>query len=70
MTVSEERKGIASIGMVSKKILVLLGHPDKSGFCGEMANAYESAARGAGHTVERMNVGEMQIEPIPPKPHL
>ncbi|OGG49906.1 hypothetical protein A2763_01845 [Candidatus Kaiserbacteria bacterium RIFCSPHIGHO2_01_FULL_54_36] len=50
--------------MAAKKIMVLLGHPDKSGFCGEMADAYESAARAAGHTVERMNVGEMQFDPI------
>ena len=49
---------------VNKKILILLGHPDKSGFCGEMAGTYETAARAAGHTVERLNLGEMQFDPI------
>ena len=49
---------------VNKKILILLGHPDKSGFCGEMADTYEAAARAAGHTVERLNLGEMQFDPI------
>ena len=47
-----------------KKILVLLGHPDKSGFCGEIADTYEAAARAAGHTVERLNIGEMQFDPV------
>lgn len=50
--------------MTSRKIFILLGHPDRSGFCGEMADSYESAARAAGHTVERMNIGEMQFDPI------
>ena len=46
------------------RIFLLLGHPDKSGFCGEIADAYESAARAAGHSVVRMNIGEMQFDPI------
>ncbi|MBI5457197.1 NAD(P)H-dependent oxidoreductase [Candidatus Kaiserbacteria bacterium] len=50
--------------MKKKNIFVLLGHPDKSGFCGEMADAYCESARAAGHTVERMNIGEMQFDPI------
>jgi len=50
--------------MPHKKILVLLGHPDKSGFCGEMADSYCESARAAGHTVERMNIGEMQFDPV------
>ncbi|MDO8514859.1 MAG: NAD(P)H-dependent oxidoreductase [bacterium] len=50
--------------MPHKKILVLLGHPDKSGFCGEIADAYCEGARSRGHVVERMNIGEMQFDPI------
>ncbi len=50
--------------MPHKKILVLLGHPDKSGFCGEIANAYCESAHSAGHAVKRMNIGEMQFDPI------
>lgn len=49
---------------VKRKILILLGHPDKSGFCGEMADTYETAARAAGHEVDRMNLGEMRFDPI------
>ncbi|MEY4747345.1 MAG: hypothetical protein RLZZ416_394 [Candidatus Parcubacteria bacterium] len=47
-----------------RKIFLLLGHPDKSGFCGEIADAYESSARAAGHQIERMNLGDMQFDPI------
>jgi len=48
----------------NKKILILLGHPDKSGFCGEIADTYEVAARAAGYTVDRLNIGEMTFDPI------
>ena len=50
--------------MTARKIFVLLGHPDKVGFCGEIATTYETAARAAGHEVRRMNVGDMQFDPI------
>ena len=50
--------------MKPKKIFLLLGHPDKSGMCGKLADAYESGARAGGHEIRRMNLGEMQFDPI------
>jgi len=50
--------------MRPKKILLLLGHPDKSGFSGAMADAYEAGAREAGHRIDRLNIGEMQFDPV------
>ena len=49
---------------MSRKIFLLLGHPDTNGICGAFADAYEAGAREAGHTIERMNIGEMQFDPI------
>lgn len=62
----QHRKMIAAAVPTSamKKIFLLLGHPDRSGMCGELADAYERAARAAGHSVERMNIGEMRFDPV------
>ncbi len=48
-----------------KKIFILLGHPDAGATrTGNMALLYETAARKAGHEVRRMNLGEMQFDPV------
>jgi putative NADPH-quinone reductase len=50
--------------MTSRKIFILLGHTDEATLSGAMADAYEKAARAAGHEVRRMNLGQMHFDPI------
>ncbi len=50
--------------MKAKRIYLLLGHPDKSGMCGRLADAYEEGAKAGGHEVRRMNLGEMKFDPV------
>lgn len=50
--------------MPRKRVLILLGHPDREGLCGDIADSYEKAAREAGHAVDRMNIGEMRFDPV------
>jgi len=46
------------------KIFILLGHPDKETLNGAFADEYERGATEAGHEVRRMNIGDMQFDPI------
>ena len=48
----------------SKKIVLLLGHPDSGQTrSGELALLYETAAKKAGHEVKRFNLGDMHFDP-------
>ena len=46
------------------RIFILVGNPDKETLSGELANTYESEARKAGHEVRRLNIGDLQFDPI------
>lgn len=50
--------------MKSRKVLILLGHPDTNSLSGAFAENYARGALDAGHEVKRMNIGEMQFDPI------
>ncbi|MHB0977973.1 MAG: NAD(P)H-dependent oxidoreductase [Minisyncoccota bacterium] len=47
-----------------KKIFILLGHPDSDSLNCTLADQYERGATEAGHDVRRMNIGEMQFDPV------
>ena len=52
--------------MKSKNIFILLGHPDSGPepLSRQFADAYEAAARAAGHEVRRTNLADMTFDPI------
>lgn len=49
---------------MKKKILVVLGHPDATSFCGALAAHYVGGARQAGHDVTLMSLSEMAFDPV------
>ncbi len=49
----------------TKKILILLGHPDNGPtFSRSVADKYQEAALEEGHSVTRVNIGELNFDPI------
>lgn len=51
--------------MKRKNIYIMMGNPDKEGtLTNEFANAYEEAAKAAGHEVRRANIGDLRFDPI------
>lgn len=51
---------------MSKRILIINGHPDPSPqrLCAALADAYARGAKAAGHEVERINVGSLRFKLI------
>lgn len=49
---------------MSKKILLILGHPSSDSLCGHLADAYVEAALGSGSEVRQIRLGELAFDPI------
>jgi len=47
-----------------KRVFILLGHPDNDSLNYTLANEYERGANEAGHEVRRMNLAEIQFDPV------
>ncbi len=47
-----------------KKILILLGHPDKESYSGRLADEYARGAQETGAEVVRLNLEELQFDPV------
>ncbi|UVL01899.1 NAD(P)H-dependent oxidoreductase [Pseudomonas sp. B21-047] len=50
--------------MMSKRVLVVLGHPSGDSFCGALAARYVEAARSAGHDVRMLRLGALNFDPV------
>lgn len=48
---------------MSKRILILSGHPGNSSFTAALAEAYADGARANGHEIRILNLGAMQFDP-------
>lgn len=49
---------------MSKRILVILGHPSHDSFCGALTERYVQAAKDAGHQVRELRLGTLDFDPI------
>ena len=49
---------------MQKRVLVILGHPIVGSLCGALADSYTGAAESAGHEVRRINLAEINFDPI------
>ena len=49
---------------MTKKIAIILGHPDADTYSGQVADHYQAGAEDAGHEVRRFNIGELNFDPI------
>ncbi len=50
--------------MTKKKIFILLGNEDCETLSGSLATSYEKGARDAGHEVKRINICDLDFDPI------
>lgn len=48
---------------MTKKIIIILGHPDSESYCGAIATTYQREAQLAGHDVKLFRLGDVIFDP-------
>lgn len=51
-----------------KNVLIIMGNPETKSFSGALADAYTKGAKAAGHEVKRLDLGEMDFDPVLRRP--
>ncbi|AIL63687.1 NAD(P)H-dependent oxidoreductase [Pseudomonas alkylphenolica] len=49
---------------MSKRVLVVLGHPSNQSFCAALSSAYVNSARAVGHEVQVVELGALKFDPV------
>jgi len=49
---------------MSKRILVILGHPSRHSLCAALSERYVKAAQEAGHEVRQLKLGDLHFDPV------
>ncbi|MGH8440339.1 MAG: NAD(P)H-dependent oxidoreductase [Pseudomonas sp.] len=49
---------------MSKRVLVVLGHPSNQSFCAALSSAYVNGARAVGHDVQVLELGALKFDPV------
>lgn len=49
---------------MTKRILVILGHPANESFCGALADSYVKGAEAAGNEVRFISLGKLSFDPV------
>jgi putative NADPH-quinone reductase len=62
--VEEVKSGATPLEGDGKRILMILGTSKHDSLCHAIAEAYTSGARGRGHVVRQIRLGELQFDPI------
>ena len=60
----ESKSGATPLEGDGKRILLILGTPKRDSLCHALAEAYSNGARGQGHVVRQLPLGELQFDPI------
>ena len=50
--------------MMSKRVLVIVGHPSTDSFCAALADSYVETAIGAGQDVRVLYLGDLRFDPV------